>query len=449
MRILNHYLLLCTCLILTSSMFVSCEKPDEGLDDITVKLIKKGSIEVNEGVVKTFEYDVVLNKSLQKDVVVEFVLKGSDKNPVYTELFTIEKVPVKAGKTKGLLKIISKKKTDSEKSLKENVVYTIDLKSVEGVSNSINLDKEEHKITVKADKAIVPLTLDQKKLVAAWKKAGIDLSKFIGKVNVSVKVTLSTDDAVWVGAPFSKAVVAKTYTGQSLITVSSNATAVKPVLKISKNAMGLNEFLQQVFRKETVENTEYWYRETDNKNHPPAPKAVVKAMGAERYKKWKNKEYDFNVKLDNIEISKTKDNKIAINFYKIYDKAKKIYSAFGSYDTVHHGSDPSKDRLDENRQTSAVHFTYDFKLYDEVLDLAKNDATKKLYPNFGTGGSVHPDFYITGSGIDSNEWDENLYVKPSATFDVAKGTIQFVFPIDWTDSQADYAKIEVTYTSIQ
>ena len=364
----------------------------------------------------------------------------------YKNIFTLEKVTIKAGQTKGNLKITNKAKIDAEKSLKADAVFEINLRDYKGVQNILTLEKPL-KITVESDKKIVPLTKEQKALFAAWKKKGVDLSKFIGKVNVSTKVTVSQDDAVWLGAPFSKTVVTKTYKGQSVITISAAAKEDQPVLEISQNAMGLNEFLQQVFRKETVENTEFWYRETDNKNHPPAPKAVVKAMGTARYNKWKNKEYKFNVKLDNIFVSVSKPT--VITYFKKYDKAKKIYSAFGGYDTVHHASDPSKDMLAENRQTTAVHFVYDFALYDEVLKLAKEDTTKKLYPHFGQGGSVHPDFYITGSGIDTDEWGEDLYVTASAAFDVANGKITFVFPIDWTSSQADYAKIEVTYTPIK
>ena len=42
-----------------------------------------------------------------------------------------------------------------------------------------------------------------------------------------------------------------------MITLSENATADRPILKMIDNPMGITSFLWEIYRKETVEN-EFW-----------------------------------------------------------------------------------------------------------------------------------------------------------------------------------------------
>ena len=472
MRVLKSFSSACLLCLLALS---ACKEYDsyEDAKDVGVSLaLKKGKADLAEGVAADLEYEVTLGAALSKDVTLEFGLINPSKGAVgYTDIFEVSSVVIKAGQTKGTLTIKSKAKIAAQKSLKSDAVYNINLRNFKGPQVNLALDsKKTMQITVGADKGIVILSSSQKGLFGKWKKQGLDFSATIGKVKVSTKVTLSATDAAWVGKPFSASATSHTYTGESVITLGASAAEYKPVLKIAKNAMGLNEFLRQVFRKSTIESAT-WKRTA-------AATAVIDAMKEEKddkkisiYKKWEDKKYPFNVQLDGVyvaEYEKDKDGKIkkesdkadakpvfksktAVSYFRTYDAKKKVYSAFGASDAIHHATDPSKDMLAANRKTNALHFTYDFALYGEVLALTtRKDKTKKLYPNlypnFAKGGSVQPDFYIVDSFIDTAASAKGSYVKPSVTLDPLKTkTLKFTFPIDWRGSK-DYAKVEVTYT---
>ena len=84
MRVLKSFFVLATVL---GTLF-SCEKvSDEELSKITVKLIKKGSEKVAEGLAATLEYDVVLSESLSKDVALEFGLVNPKDSLWITRIF--------------------------------------------------------------------------------------------------------------------------------------------------------------------------------------------------------------------------------------------------------------------------------------------------------------------------------------------------------------------------
>lgn len=450
-------------LLFVVTYVTSCKDPnEEDLSGISILLVKKGLEKVTEGMEKTLEYDVVLSEPLSRGLTLEFGLVNAKENSVsYTDIFEIPmgddkkpkglRVIIKAGQTKAVLKVKNKKKVDAEKSLKENAIYQFNLRNYYGVKNSITL-KDPLKITVEADKAITPLTSDQKKMFAAWKKAGIDLSKFIGKVNVATKVTVSSDDATHFGAPFTISKVMHTYTGQSIITVSSKATTSKPILIFTKNAMGLNDLLQHTFRKKTIEDTQFSFGTlTTHPNYPhlgPNVKNVKAAIGDARFQKWKNKEYAFNVKLDNVVFELS--GSAGIQIKEVYRKN------WGSSDEIFYPIDATKnptnkmDFYEAGKEGYGLNFTYDFQLWDEFWEIVKAQSDKKLYKAINQDyGNLWPGYYNRATNMASDDWGESLYVKPSATYDKTKNEIKFVFPLETGANQSDYYKVEVTYTPIK
>ena len=53
----------------------------------------------------------------------------------------------------------------------------------------------------------------------------------------------------------------RSFEGKSVITLSDNATAERPILKMIDNPLGLTSFLWEILKKETIEDDEVWIKE--------------------------------------------------------------------------------------------------------------------------------------------------------------------------------------------
>ncbi|QTE24410.1 DUF4929 family protein [Polaribacter cellanae] len=247
---------------------------------------------------------------------------------------------------------------------------------------------------------------------------GINLTPWIGKIPVEVTVVTGKNGGF---APFLTSETL-TYTGTTQITLSENATREKPLLVMTNNAFGLNEYLQYVFRHETILNSTDWY-DPSNPNTPPAPQAVLTALGTDRVTKWQNKEYTFNVKVDDLEFKA--DN--TVDFVR-ENGSQSIYSNFLTTPT---GTD----------LVSAVNFQYEFPLWDELLELA--NANAELKENVEQGGSIHPNKYIGLSTILTDDWSGGNWVAPTSSYSNSKMT--FTFNTDHENS-GSYDTVTVKYT---
>ena len=98
-------------------------------------------------------------------------------------------------------------------------------------------------IKVRPASTMPELTDDQKAMIAGYKEnLGIDLYRMLGKVSCTVKVSfpyVEGDDKDY----FNDGEDSRTFTAESVITLSENATAEKPVLKMVSNPMGMDDFM--------------------------------------------------------------------------------------------------------------------------------------------------------------------------------------------------------------
>lgn len=403
-------------LLLFTITIISCEENElvQFTNPITVNLLTNKGLQVTEGDSKEFTLDVILSKSFNQEIKLTFDLENTSN---YPDLLSIETTPVVISKneTKGTLKIIAKYKPNIENILTENTNFKINLISYEGTEKNIVLEGSQT-IIVMPEESFTPLTQSQKTLIEHYKSQGIDLTPWIGKIPVEVEVITAAGGGF---APFETSETLS-YTGTTYITLSDNATRDKPLLVMTRNAFGLNEYLQYVFRNETILNTVYW-----NNAGSPSSSAVLATIGNDRVTKWKNKEYDFNVTVDDLEL-KT-DN--TVTFIR-EDGAYKYYSNF-----LPGG---------EKYKVSAVNFNYEFELWNELVILANGNS--ELTEQIQQGGSIHPNNYITGGSVLSDEWEEGNWVDPSGNYNSSDKKMTFEFNIDHSNS-GDYDIIKVSFTS--
>ncbi|MDB0601718.1 DUF4929 family protein [Tenacibaculum maritimum] len=386
--------------------------------DISVTLINKGVTEVVEGEEKELSYEVILNTSFDKDIVLTFDLENLVNYP--SLLSITNEVKIAKNQTKGILSIKTKRKSDAENILIENVNFKIQLVAYKGISNKILL-ANDYIITIKKEEGFTPLTQVQKDLLEYYKRKGINLTMWIGKIPVKTIVKTAPEGSF---APFDISET-KEYTGVTHITLSKKATKEKPLLVMTRNAFGLTEYLQYVFRHETILNATDW-NHPDVNIAPPAPKAVLKALGNARVTKWKNKEYSFNVKVDEIEFKA--DGSIA------------FVGENGSYSLDTNFLDP-----DRKYNQSTINFEYEFPLWDELVALAKDNA--RLKEDIVQGGSIHPNSYIGYSPILTDDWGGGYWVAPKANYDTIKREMNFVFNTDHENS-GDYDTVTVKFTGL-
>lgn len=119
--------------------------------------------------------------------------------------------------------------------------------------------EEVLRVVVKPYMETEDLTEEQQALLEGYKAKGLDLSKWIGVIPVKVSVEVPPTDGLESLINGMK----KVYTGKTVITLSEDATAEQPILKMTNNPMGLTEFMYDMLRKETVENDMYWYYEVE------------------------------------------------------------------------------------------------------------------------------------------------------------------------------------------
>lgn len=404
--------------LIASTLLTSCSEDDSipsFSGDVSVTLINNGSTEVIEGEAATFVYDIVLSSAFKQDITINFDLEELVN---YPNLLSIDPVIIAKNQTKGTLTVTAVQKPDAENVLADNLNLTFAIKDYQGITNKLYL-ADNYIVTLKAEEGIIPLTTEQQALIKHYQSQGIDISKWIGKIPVEVEVITAGNG----GFSVFETSQTLTYKGITHITLSEKATKDKPLLVMTQNAFGMSEYLQYVFRNETILNTVYWYNPTDEYTNP-AGDEIFKVLGEERMNKWKNKEYSFNVKVDDIEL-KTDGG---IEFIR-EDGAYNTYTNFLTTPPTSY------------ERTSAVNFEYEFPLWSELVSLATNNAD--LVPHIEGGGSVHPNNYITTGSVLEDEWGENNWTKPTSSYNASE--MNFKFNTDHTNA-GDYDIVTVKFT---
>ena len=143
----------------------------------------------------------------------------------------------------------------------------------------------------------------------------------------------------------------KVYTGKTVITLSEDATAEQPILKMTNNPMGLTEFMYDMLRKETVENDMFWYYDPGEGEVNPYM-AMMELIGLS-----KTSLETFEMTLDNIRVDLPQNGVSNVEFL---------------------GERP--DIWDETELITIVPFAYDYSAWNrlkEMLDTGDNELAQE------------------------------------------------------------------------
>lgn len=272
------------------------------------------------------------------------------------------------------------------------------------------------KLIVKPSVESPTLTEEQLELIKGYKeKYGLDLNQFIGVLKCHVEIRYPEGD---IGTFYDEET--RSFEGKSVITLSDNATAERPILKMIDNPMGLTSFLWEILQKETIEE-ESWAANEWNQ-------CMLTAIGFERDKE------EFEVTLDNLELLLEERS---ISF---------LGTVLDNYD----------------EPITSVPFEYSFTAWNRWKQKADNgekvavpdgegDGGNPIYTEYNVsdliemGTTLEPRVYLVTSTVDEDAWEN----EPS-DFIESKGSFNedtFTFQFSWDHyNSGGYTQIYVTYT---
>ena len=365
-----------------------------------------GVTTISEDATEPVIVDVMLSYYVEATTTINFALTGNDGDILRLENNIIE---IPANQKTAQVKVYSNNRNSltSEQSVTLTIASSNNDKIV--LSNPWII-----KVTPAAQEG--ELTEEQKAMIAGYKEnLGIDLYRMLGKLNCSVKVNFQINDKEL----FNNGNDSRTFTGETIITLSENATAEKPVLKMVSNPMGMNDFMFEMMRKVTTEDVEEcWY-------FSPSSMAVMNAVGytpGDDDKYYVASTETFEMTLDNISIED------------------------GEIKFVAEGPDAYGDLID------LVPFEYNYSLWNklqaksgEVLEVDGEEM--EVSQLIKEGASLDPKVYLFLTTITEDSWENEPtdWVEPSASYDFENGTFKFAFPFDMANSYG-YQNVEVTYT---
>lgn len=374
-----------------------------------------GATTITEDATEPVVINVLLSYFVEEVTTINFELTGNEGDILRLE--------------NNIVEIPANEKTAEIKVYSNNRNSLITEQSVGLIISSSSNDKivlsNPWTIKVRPASTMPELTDDQKAMIAGYKEnLGIDLYRMLGKVSCTVKVSfpyVEGDDKDY----FNDGEESRTFTAESVITLSENATAEKPVLKMVSNPMGMDDFMFEMLRKNTTEDVyESWY-------YYPYSIAVMNAVG---YAPGDDDKYmiaateTFEMTLDNISIEN------------------------GEITFVQEVEDSWGDMI------NSVPFEYNFSLWNKLQAKSEEIVEVDEYGDgemveytigelFEYGASMDPKQYLMLSTIteDYFENEPSDWVEPSASYDFENGTFKFVFPFDMYNSYG-YQNVEVTYT---
>mgnify|MGYP002590034070 FL=1 len=312
---------------------------------------------------------------------------------------------IKAGEKKASFKVASNHKS----LLNTQKVLTLKVKDF---TDSRMRVWNELKLIAKPSPTLPELTEEQIELIEGYRERyGVNLNRFIGEVKCHVTVIYPADD---IGTFYDEET--RSFEGKSVITLSDNATAERPILKMIDNPLGLTSFLWEILKKETIEDDEVWMEQ-------PYNQAMVKAIN------FSEDEEEFKVLLDNIELEPEAQS---ISFVTT------VQDVYG-YDL-------------EN-----VPFEYSFTAWDRWKTMGEQGKTvsvlegdnwveysvAELITEYAT--TLDPIAYLLYSSIDEDGWGNEPpdFIEPKGSFN--EDTFTFQFSWDHYNS-GGYTQIYVTYT---
>ena len=386
-----------SCIAAALLSFVGCEETGnngfEGTNYIYLESLG-GNTTVWEQDETPLAVTIMLTSALSEDLNLTFAVEGTEG------VLDIEGNPVtiKAGQKTASFAIVSKN-ADKVTGV-ENFKVVLDAATV--LPDKVQL-KEGFSFVVRSA-AVSALTDAQKAIVEAYKTAtGIDLSKYLGVVDVSTVITGTDPDS---GEPLDP----QTVTGKTIITLSESATAEIPVLKMVANPMGIQDYMYASLRAMTVENEDW----CDSEYYPDNT-ALMNAIN------WNAESQEvFSMSLDGVTFNADK----TIDF---------LGTTMGYW-----GDD-----------ITSVPFAYQFTAYERELIALQDGSFEK--DEYSYDATANPDYHLNiydtskeyAEDPESDFEGEN-WIEPSA--EVSETSMIFTFAIHVCYNDYDYTRFVVTYT---
>lgn len=343
-----------------------------------------------------FKVSLAMTKAYDKNQTFEISVTNTTNEIENLVTVTPSSVTIPAGEIAVNFDIIS----NGREILKNEVYLEVSVKSLPETDMEIS---QNLTIRLKPSLRNPELSEEQKTLLEGYKQNGLDLSQWIGVIPVKVKI-ISPAEGYY--EPFITEFT-KEYTGKTVITLSEQATADVPVLKMTENPMGLTEYLYFVLRKVTVENTEYWTLQPDI----PDMMELIN-FSAE------SKE-TFDMTLDNIRFEMPQNGKSAITF---------------------------TDEKSEDDPIIIVPFSYDYSAWNRLKALADagNEIALACSDNSQT---LNPLYHLFITDISEDQWENEPsdFIAPEGVLNISEGKMTFTFSFDHSDA-GGYSQITIEYT---
>lgn len=387
--------LLASCCIATAVLAaVSCEKPENGYTGTNYIYLTAASNSMYDTEDDALDVTVQLTTALDADLTLTLKVENDE-----ADIITIEGNPltIKAGEKTGAVTIKTK---ELESGLSKNFRITLDNEAT--VLPEKVAWKEDFTFTVHTS-AVPELTAEQTAIIEAYRqKTGIDLTDYLGLVDVTTVYTASNPDSDIPNEPI-------TITGKTTIILSEQSTADSPVLKMAVNPMGLTDELYKKLRGSTV-LSDYWL----NENAYISYRQLMEAI------KWDaNSEEIFSVTLDGI----------ALHDDGTIDFVDEVECLDGYGDEV--------------IQTK-VNFEFNFTAYDREKDaLAEDKIGTAVDEYWSEDATASPEYWLNSDDISEDAYECGNFIEYSAG--ISGEALMFTFPI-YNTGDCDYSKAVVTYT---
>lgn len=278
------------------------------------------------------------------------------------------------------------------------------------VGNTVFPTNEVDSVVVRSLEAPQLTEAQQALLKGYQEKMGLDLTKVLGVKKLRARL-------LFPGSEMMQAFV-KPYEQEledySVITLSPNATAEKPMLMMTYNPLGVGHYQRQLLFLLTMGNDEFWNVEEAAPNI-----ALMKEVVG-----W-NKEHfgDFNVTLDSLTIDSVgTDGKGKVNFVG------KALDAYG-------------DAVDR------IPFHYYFTPFEEAKRIVaeeKKERWEELAEGITQDGSPNPTLYLNTASPLKDEYSEpDKFLPAKATIDLKTGQLHFEF--SFAAGELGYTRCYVSY----
>ena len=389
------------CALVAMVVALGCNKTqDSGYEGTNYIYLSSKAQSMSEGQWTPVVVDVTLTTTLKSDLVLNFEIEG--KEGVIELVGT--PLTIKAGEKSAQFSIVSKQAGILTEAENFKVNITSDCVLPENVSLKNTLS-----ITVSIEEASTLTKEEQKAVVDAYKSAtGIDLSKYLGLVSVSIKLTSNDEE--------TEKPIENVIEGFTNIILGDESNGEYPVLKMTSNAMGLRDLMYNALRASTVADEEVW---TDAEYYPINIE-LMEAIG------WNaDSDEKFELSLDNIFLNGTDLSYVA----EVTDPRD-----FNSE------NDPDY----EFARINIVPFTFDFSAYErELKAIESGDFERGEYDYDAT---ANPYYWLNCYDITTNDvLQSDLWVEPSAVINNEKLEFTFCYS-NYIDS--GFNRVIVTYSPI-